>query len=282
MQNIHNRQKKIAVLSDVTGFGKCSVAVSFPIISKLRIQCCPVPTAVLSNQTAFDSCYIDDYTKRYKPYTDEWEKLRLKFEGIQTGFMNSVPQIENATDFISRFGKSNTIVQTDPIMGDDGVSFSFASKEYIEKMRDFIRSSDIITPNLTEACMLTDTSWRDRWHLRDIHDIIMKLSEMGPDRIVITGIPSESYVTNAVYYGKDVTFVRQKKIGGRRDGTGDIFAAVIIADAVNGVDFLQSVKRASAFVKKCLMVSVKMGIPGTDGAAFEEVIDDLRYVHGQV
>lgn len=280
MQNNHNRQKKIAVLSDVTGFGKCSIAVSLPIISKLRIQCCPVPTAVLSNQTAFDSCYIDDYTKRYKPYTDEWEKLGLRFEGIQTGFMNSVSQIENASDFISRFGKSDTIVQTDPIMGDDGAAFSFASDEYIMRMRDLIGYSDIITPNLTEACILTDTPWRDRWHLRDIHDIIMKLSQMGPGRIVITGIPSGSYVTNAVYDGRDVAFVRQKKIGGRRDGTGDIFAAVIIADAVNGVDFMQSVKRASVFVRKCLIASVKMGIPGTDGAAFEEVIDDLRYIHG--
>ena len=57
----HNRQKKIAVVNDYSGFGRCSLAVEIPIISKMKIQCCPVPTSIFSNHTGFDSFY---YTLR--------------------------------------------------------------------------------------------------------------------------------------------------------------------------------------------------------------------------
>ncbi len=49
----HNNQKKIAVINDISGFGRCSVAVSLPVISYLGIQCCPVPTSIFSNHTGF-------------------------------------------------------------------------------------------------------------------------------------------------------------------------------------------------------------------------------------
>ena len=34
----HNHQKKIALINDYTGFGRCSVAVQLPIISMLKVQ----------------------------------------------------------------------------------------------------------------------------------------------------------------------------------------------------------------------------------------------------
>ena len=72
---IHNRQKKIAAVNDFTGFGHCSLAVSLPVISTLGVQCCAVPTALLSNHTAFPSCFIKDLTPYFQAYTDEWKKL---------------------------------------------------------------------------------------------------------------------------------------------------------------------------------------------------------------
>ena len=42
------KQKKIALINDLTGFGRCSTAVMAPIVSALRIQAVAVPTAILS------------------------------------------------------------------------------------------------------------------------------------------------------------------------------------------------------------------------------------------
>ena len=78
----HNNQKKIAVINDFCGFGRCSIAVSLPIISAMKIQCCPLPTAIFSNHTGYDSFFCSDYTEHMDAYMDEWAKLGLKFDGI--------------------------------------------------------------------------------------------------------------------------------------------------------------------------------------------------------
>ena len=92
----HNHQKKIAVINDLSGFGRCSIAVALPLISHLGVQCCPLPTAIFSNHTGFPSFYFDDYTDSMAPYMTEWEKLGLEFEGILTGFLGSSQQISLA------------------------------------------------------------------------------------------------------------------------------------------------------------------------------------------
>lgn len=85
MQN-HNQQKKIALINDFTGFGRCSIAVQMPIISMLKVQCCAVPTSIFSNHTAYEDYYFTDYTSNMEAYIEQWKKLDLKFEGICTGF----------------------------------------------------------------------------------------------------------------------------------------------------------------------------------------------------
>ena len=52
------RQKRVAVINDVTGFGRCSAAVAQPIISAMKIQCCVMPTAILSVHTGFPNYFL--------------------------------------------------------------------------------------------------------------------------------------------------------------------------------------------------------------------------------
>ena len=78
MNTDHNHQKKIAVINDFSGFGRCSIAVALPIISAMKIQCCPVPTSIFSNHTGFESFFFEDYTDRMQAYIDEWKKLGLE------------------------------------------------------------------------------------------------------------------------------------------------------------------------------------------------------------
>jgi pyridoxine kinase len=103
-----------------------------------------------------------------------------------------------------------------------------------------------------------------------------KLSESGPDKIVITGIPQGSFVGNVCYEkGEGVKVLRTHKVGTSRSGTGDIFASIIAADAVNGVPFGDSVKKASKFIKKCIISSIERDIPLTDGVCFEDHLASL-------
>lgn len=274
----HNRQKKIAVINDMTGFGRCSLAVAIPIISKLRVQCCWVPTAVLSNHTGFPSYFMDDYTKHFAAYTAEWKKLGLEFNGISTGFLGSSEQVHLVMDFIRDFRTAGTIVEVDPVMGDYGRIYSSYTDELCQEMKQLVRCADIITPNLTEACILTDTPWHTgHWKNAELRELIEKLSALGPEKIVITGINQGGFLANLSYVrGQEMKISRQYKVGEQRNGTGDVFSAIIAADAVNGVEFDKSVRKASRFVKKCILKSIELGIPNTDGVDFEDCLDSLH------
>lgn len=277
MATAHNHQKKIAVINDFTGFGRCSLAVALPIISMLKVQCCPIPTSILSNHTGFSSFFFDDYTDKMAPYIEEWKKLDLRFHGICTGFLGSKEQIEIVESFFKQFKTEETLIIVDPVMGDYGKPYPTYTKEMCQAMKKLVKYADIITPNLTELCILTDTPYKEKWKIADIRKMAKKLAKQGPKKIVVTGIIQRSFIANYCYEeGKKERVLRTHKVGTQRSGTGDIFSSIIAADAVNGVPFDKSVKKASNFIKKCILKSVELDIPLTDGVCFEEVLDKLH------
>lgn len=273
----HNNQKKIALINDFTGFGRCSIAVALPVISMLRVQCCPLPTSIFSNHTGFSSFFFDDYTEKMETYIGEWKKLDLQFSGICSGFLGSKAQIQIVTKFFQEFKRENTLILVDPVMGDYGKTYSTYTPEMCEEMKKLVAYADILTPNVTEACILTDTPYQEKFHLKDYERMAKTLAEKGPQKIVISGIVQGDFIANYCYEaGAKPKIVRSHKVGTQRSGTGDIFAAIIAADAVNGVPFEESVRKASRFVKKCIQKSIELDIPLTDGVCFEEVLWTLK------
>lgn len=273
----HNQQKKIAVINDFCGFGRCSLTVSIPIISALKVQCCPVPTSVFSNHTAYDSFFYTDYTNNMEAYITEWKKLGLTFDGILTGFLGSPEQTEIVRRFLEYFKAVGTVTVVDPVMGDEGKLYSTYSPELAKQMKALLPYADILTPNLTEACILTDTGYRMDMSSDELAAVCEKLSLMGPKKIVISGLEREGRLLNFVYEEGNVPVeVAVPKIGPCRAGTGDVFSSIIAADAVNGVGFLASVRHAAAFIAKVLRRTVELDIPKTDGVCFEEFLTEIE------
>ncbi len=276
----HNHQNKIALINDYSGFGRCSVAVQLPIISALRVQCCPIPTAIFSSHTGFPGFYHTDYTAHMPAYIAQWERLGLRFKGITTGFLGSSAQINIVTDFIKRFREKDTIVLVDPVMGDYGHTYPTYTAEMCREMARLVALSDITTPNLTEACILTNTPYKEIWHLNELYALAENVAALGVSRVVITGIPQGNFLCDLCLDKTgpetETHLFRTQKVGTSRSGTGDIFSAILSADAVNNVPFAVSVKKASRFVKKCIQKAVDMDIPVTDGVPFEEVLSSLK------
>lgn len=273
----HNNQKKIAVINDFSGFGRCSIAVALPILSVMKIQCCPLPTSIFSNHTGFPSYFFEDYTDRMIPYMQEWKKLDLRFKGICSGFLGSKEQIGIVKKFFREFKTEDTQIIVDPVMGDYGKPYPTYTSEMCGEMKKLVEFADILTPNLTEACVLTDTPYKDKWKISEINEMAEKIHHKGPKKIAVTGIVQGDFIANFCYEaGKEPKILRTHRVGTQRSGTGDIFAAVIAADAVNGVPFQRSVKKASNFIKKCIIRSEELAIPLTDGVCFEEVLGELK------
>lgn len=272
------KQKKIAVVNDVTGFGRCSVAVALPIISAMKIQCCPLPTAVLSAHTGYPSFFFDDYTPHMRDYMNNWKELNLQFDGICTGFLGSKEQIDIVIEFLENFKTKDTIVMVDPVMGDYGQLYSTYTQEMCDEMKKLIKYADVMIPNLTEACRLLDIPYPEKpLKANELEDIAKELCAKGPNKIVITGLQYNGNIQNFAYeIGKPYSIIEVKKIGEDRSGTGDVFSSIVASNIVKGVDMVTAVRKAADFISKVIEYTVELATPVRDGICFEEYLTELK------
>lgn len=272
------RQKRIALVNDITGFGRCSVTVELPLISAMKIQACPLPTAILSVHTGFPDHYLDDYTERMAPYLASWEKNGLAFDGICTGFLGSAEQIAIVLDFIRRFKGAGTRVMVDPVMGDYGKLYPSYTQEMCDKMRSLLGVADLVTPNLTEACQLLDIPYPTDGIVTDdeLCEMAEALAARGPKQVVITGLHEGDTIKNFLYEEGKIAIVRAPKIGGDRSGSGDAFAAIVAASLICGEELEVAVQKAASFISRCLAYALELDLPWNYGLPFEEYLTELR------
>ena len=293
---------RLAMINDIAGFGRCSTTVSLPVISVMKVQVCPVPTSVLSNHLGFPLCHFDDYTSHMRDYIKVWNELGLTFDGLYCGFLGNEEQIDIVREFVEMFRPPLFLL--DPVMGDHGRAYSSITETHVQKMKELLPLADIITPNITEACLLTGTPWKDReWTMPELSGLCLKLatlcqtdstlslSEHFHDAsnsvidtsrtvsrrtsIVITGIRQGDSLVNFLWDDGVYTTVSTPIAGASRPGTGDIFASILAADAVRGETLLSSVQKAANFVGLCIAGSEKAGTPVQEGVVFEKYLAAL-------
>ena len=284
--------KKIAVLNDLSGMGKCSLTAAIPVISVMGIQACPLPTAVLSAQTGFPSYYCDDYTDRMDAIMEEWKKMDFYPDGIYTGFLADARQADKAVEFIEQFAKEDTKILIDPVMGDNGEEYPIYTEALCEKMRFLVRRATVITPNLTEALLLLygaqrahvlwkELSLMDEERLLKFTESTGKeLSKEFDTEVVITGIDlpareNHQEIGNLICQDGNTTWVTAAKEGGSYSGTGDLFASVLSAGMVKGIDTVDSVHRAVKFLSKGIHDAVLEGTDRNEGICFERYLSEL-------
>ena len=270
---------RLAMINDIAGFGRCSTTVSLPVISVMKVQVCPVPTSVLSNHLGFPLCHFDDYTSHMRDYIKVWSELGLTFDGLYCGFLGNEEQIDIVQEFVEMFRPPLFLL--DPVMGDHGRSYSSITKTHVQKMKELLPLADIITPNITEACLLTGTPWKDgEWTMQELSGLCERLASLClkdsvSASIVITGIRHGDSLVNFLWDDGVYTTVSTPIAGASRPGTGDIFASILAADAVRGETLLSSVQKAANFVGLCIAGSEKAGTPVQEGVVFEKYLAAL-------
>ncbi len=269
--------KRIAAINDLSGASRCSLTVALPIISALGIQCCVMPTAILSNHTGFESFYFEDYTRGMDKFSGEWEKLNLKFDCIYTGFLGSDKQIELVENFMADFNEADTKIVIDPVMGDDGKIYTTYTEKMCLEMKKLVSYADVVTPNITEACVLSDTPYTSENITMDTAlDICKKIYDMGAKNIILTGIKTDKTVSNYVYSGNgDGSIYTTPLIKTYYTGTGDLFSSVICGMYVNGMDIKSCAEFATEFTKKATQKSYELGLKWEEGICFELFMDEL-------
>lgn len=271
----------VAAINDLSGFGHCSLTVALPILSVMGFQCCPLPTAILSNHTRYDSCYFEDFTAAMPQYFQEWQKLKLCFAGVYTGFIGSVQQVDIVCRIIGELKQTNPeqLVFVDPVLGDNGSPYATCDSELCIAMKKLAAQADVITPNITEACLLLSRDYPGE-HIDEAAALKMvkELAQLGSRRVVLTGVRVKP--DTIANLGFDVAenhfyWVEEPMVEPGFAGSGDVFASVLCGSLLLGQDMQQALEKAAFFVYLSAKNTAAAGGLAKDGLDFEPYLKML-------
>ena len=274
------RLKRVAAIHDISGFGKCSLTVALPIISAAGIEVSVLPTAVLSTHTGgFTGFTYRDLTEDMQPIADHWKSLKISFDAIYTGFLGSFEQLDLVTKFFETFKTKDSLILVDPVMADNGELYKIFSPEFALGMRKICEKADIIVPNLTEAALLIGETYNPGPYSQSyIENTLKKLSALGPQRVVLTGVFFDDETLGAATYDAlsgAIAYTFEKRIPGYYHGTGDVFGSALLSAVMNDFPLDEAAAIAVRFTASAIL---KTALAGTDirfGVNFEQTIPEL-------
>lgn len=280
---------KLALIHDMCGIGHCSMTVALPIVSAMGIQACPVPTAIFSSHTGYSDWYKVDFSKHLSPYLEAWSKQNVSLDGIYCGYLGSGEQVNTVLNLVK--SHPDALFFLDPVMGDHGRLYRAITPQHVAAMKALVSCAQYLVPNITEACVLTDTAYKEDFSLEELQQISARLHALGPKHVVITGIAQNNMLTNFISTAisdhttdasKPQTAVHTScvsmPVAGRpRPGTGDIFASVLVSDILKKQPLEPSVQKAAQFVSDCIMLSDANEIPAKEGTCFEWLLPTLLH-----
>lgn len=282
---MENIVKKVAAIHDLSGFGRSSLTSIIPILSSMKVQVCPVPTAVLSSHTGgFEGYSFLDLTDYMEQHIAHWKSLNLEFDCIYSGFLGSPKQMKIVADFIDFFGHKNNLTVIDPVLGDNGKLYGTMNNEMVEEMKKLISKADIITPNFTEVTFLLNKPYKKEISESEIKEWLVELANMGPKIVIATSVPDENShkadrKTNVIAYDKenDVFWkVSCKYIPASYPGTGDAYTSVVIGSLLQGDSLPIAIERGVQFITQCILASYGFKYPNREGVLLERMLDVLK------
>ena len=269
---------RVAAIHDLSGFGRCSLTIVMPVLSAMGVQCCPLPTAVLSTHTGgFQSNTFLDLTDQMAPVTAHWKAENVTFDAVYTGFMGSREQIALTGAFIRAFKRRECRVVVDPVMGDHGRAYRTYTPEMCRAMADLAAAADLITPNRTEAALLLGEDYETLRLDReaDCRRWCEALSLGGRRSVALTGVSLTEDTVGAACFDRDtgrVEFAAAPLAAGTFHGTGDLFASVLAGASVRGWPLAEAARLAAEFTSRCARRTREEGTPRREGVDFEPLL----------
>ena len=251
--------KRVAVVTDISGLGNCSGSTDIAVLSAMGLECCMIPTAVLSAQTGFTDSYANVSDESLESLFSSLKKISPRIDAVLAGFMMNKKQTECVLPFIKEYSDKGTVIITDPIIGDRGKKFDFVTEEMLKDIRKIAENSAVITPNVTEFCLLTGADYSALNDKNDTekYDFLTQnckpLFDKKVQNVIITGIElSNGKLSNLTVDRYGYSLCETERYGTSYSGTGDLFTAIVCGNIVRGLSIGEAVRKAAYFVSRVL------------------------------
>ncbi len=267
---------RILTIQDISCVGQCSLTVALPILSACGVETCVLPSAVLSTHTAGFSGYtFRDLTQDMPAITEHWKKEGILFDAIYTGYLGSTRQIDYVKTIFSETAAKDCICIVDPAMADNGKLYPAFDTEYVAAMKGLCAKADLVVPNITEACFLTDVEYQEVYDRAYIDLLLSRLCALGCSGVILTGVSYTPGKTGVVVYQNgSYAYYEHKKLSNSCHGTGDIYASAFAGALVRGKCAYDAARIAADYTVKCIEYTAALDNHWY-GAAFEPVLSEL-------
>lgn len=267
---------RVAAVHDMCGYGKCSLGVAIPVLSAAGVDVCPVPTALFSAHTKFPVFHMHDTTCMLESYLDAWREENVELDGVYSGFLGSAEQVA----VIQRLYREhpNALRIVDPVMGDGGVKYPTYTDELCKAMAALVDGADILTPNLTEASLLTGIPYEGKdVSVEFVQKNATALLDMGGKTVVIKGVVhgGEPVIRNYIAAASDggkVEEVSGELLPYMLHGTGDLFASALTAAVYTGRTTREAVEFAGELVRDAMRITREQPDFEMRGVSFEPTL----------
>lgn len=272
--------KRIVTVQDISCVGRCSLTAALPVISAMGVECAVLPTAVLSNHTAFNGFTFRDLTDEIQPIMQEWDRQGFLFDAVYTGYLGSEQQISLISAWIDAVREKNPAahVIVDPAMADFGRLYTGFDRHFAAAMTDLCRKADIILPNLTEASYMLGIPYKEQFSDAEVRSILQSLTFGGSTVPILTGVSLHEGKIGAMAYDDRTNryfSYEKEQLPGHYHGTGDLFASVITGALTRGMTIDSAVSLAVDFVVSCIRATAKDPDARWYGVNFESEIGML-------
>ena len=267
---------RVLTIQDISCFGQCSLTVALPVISACGAETCVLPSAVLSTHTCGFSGYtFRDLTDDMPAIEKHWQKEKISFDAVYTGYLGSAKQIAYVESIARNCLEKDGLLIVDPAMADNGKLYPGFDAAFVAEMKKLAAKADYLLPNLTEACLLTDTDYKTDYNQAYIEDVSEKLIALGAKTVVLTGVSYSAGKTGVVVFsGGKYEYYEHEKIAEGCHGTGDIYASAFTGALLRGANAAKAAEIAANFVVECIKATT--GDQNHKyGAKFEKVLGKL-------
>lgn len=269
--------KRIVTMQDISCVGKCSLTVALPILSVMAVETAVVPTALLSAHSVFPDFTFQDLTDEILPIVRHWQDQKLTFDAIYTGYLGSQEQIDVIADAMDVLAGPETLIFVDPAMADQGRLYAGFDHAFAYKMAELCKHADFIDPNVTEACFLTDTPYRETCDEAYIDLLLEKLKALCSGTVVLTGVhrnAGETGIVGLSPVGERFEYFH-KTIPGQFHGTGDVFSSVAVGALMRGLSMPDAFRLAADFTYECIRCTESDPEKRWYGVSFERALPYL-------
>ena len=270
--------KRVLTIQDISCLGKCSLTIALPVISALGAETVILPTAVLSTHTMFSNFTCKDLSDQIEPIQNHWKSEGVTFDAIYTGYLGTEEQIDQMKELFRTFREENTIVFVDPVMADNGKLYPAFDMNYAKKNAELCAEADVIVPNITEACLMTDMEYREEYDEDYIKELLARLDQLGAGISVLTGVSLEEGQTGVMGYERatgEYYLYQNRRIDATYHGTGDLFSSTCVGEILRGKDWKDAMRIAADYTAHTIEVTLKNPDKPWYGVDFEATLPDL-------